>query len=256
MIAGYTLAMLMGLTLGLIGAGGSILAVPIMVYFLDVKPLVATGYSLLVVGSSALVGSISYWHSGTVHFKKAISFAIPAMLMVLFTRVMLVPSLPAEIAGLPKDNFIMLLFAGLMLVAAASMLLPKKAQTVEAGSGKHQIFKLIAGSIIVGFLTGMVGAGGGFLIIPSLIAIFNFNTKEAIGTSLAVISINALVGFNGDLMSGLSIDWWLLGCFIFMTFTGVLMGTAIGKKMDGARLKQLFALFLIVLSVVIFISEV
>lgn len=255
-VAGYALALLMGLTLGLLGAGGSILAMPIMVYFLNVQPIIATGYSLLVVGCTAMVGAISYWKSGTVHLKKALAFATPAMFSVTITRAYVVPQLPAYIYGIPRDSFIMLLFSALMLVAALLMMFPQTPSSDKQESNSSKLIKLIFGSLFVGFLTGMIGAGGGFLIIPSLIAIFNFTVKESIGTSLVVITINSFAGFNGGLMTGLTIDWWLLGIFISMTLAGVLVGTTLGKKIQPQKLKQLFAVFLIILSIIIFIREI
>ena len=126
LILGYMLAIVMGLTLGLIGAGGSILTVPILVYLLGVKPLVATGYSLLVVGSAALTGAISHWRNRTVNLRAALMFALPAMLTVLVTRRYIVPAIPDPIIGIPKDAFVMLMFAILMIMAALFMLRPLK----------------------------------------------------------------------------------------------------------------------------------
>ncbi|HGS8256769.1 TPA: sulfite exporter TauE/SafE family protein [Legionella pneumophila] len=254
-LAGYSLAMMMGMTLGLIGAGGSILAVPILVYFFGVKPVIATGYSLLIVGCTALVGVSSYWKNDTVHFKKAVAFAIPAMISVLFTRLIIIPGIPETIMGLGKDRFIMIIFSILMLVAAISMLKPVDKMSELSSEASVQPHRIIIGSSIVGFLTGMVGAGGGFLIIPSLIAIFKFNIKEAIGTSLTVITINSLVGFNGDLAKGIPMDWLLLGAFLSMTIIGVLIGAALGKRINGNHLKKSFAIFLVILSVAIIFNE-
>lgn len=254
-LAGYSLVMIMGVTLGLIGAGGSILAVPILVYFFGVKPVIATGYSLLIVGCTAFVGASNYWKSGAVHLKKAVAFAVPAMISVLLTRLIVIPAIPEAILGVSKDSIIMTLFSLLMLMAAASMLKPPSKGDECSTENSAQSTRLILGSSIVGVLTGMVGAGGGFLIIPSLITIFKFNIKEAIGTSLTVISINSLVGFNGDLANGIPMDWVLLSAFLSMTIIGVLVGTALGKRVDGSHLKKLFAIFLVILSVVIVLSE-
>lgn len=254
-LAGYSLAMIMGITLGLIGAGGSILAVPILVYFFGVKPVIATGYSLLIVGCTALVGASNYWKSGTVHLKKAVAFAIPAMISVLLTRLIVIPAIPETILGVSKDSVIMTLFSLLMLMAATSMLKSPGKADESSSEDNIQLIRLILGSSIVGFLTGMVGAGGGFLIIPSLIAIFKFNIKEAIGTSLTVISINSLIGFNGDLAKGIPMDWLLLSVFLSMTIIGVLLGTALGKRIDGSHLKKSFAIFLVILSLAIMFNE-
>lgn len=254
--AGYVLAMLMGLTLGLIGAGGSILTVPIMVYLLHIQPVAATAYSLLIVGSTALLGAISYWRNGEVFFREAVLFAIPAMSAVLFTRAVLVPAIPEVILGITKDNFIMIIFSLMMLTAGISMLVYKTRQQHQSKfRDPYQLVKILLGSLSVGVVTGIVGAGGGFLIIPSLIAIFRFQIKQAIGTSLAIIAVNSLVGFNGDLSTGFEIDWSMIGLFLSMTLIGVLLGVYISQRVDGKKLQTFFSLFLIVLGLVILIDQ-
>lgn len=255
-VLGYLLAIVMGMTLGLIGAGGSILTVPILVYLLGVKPVVATGYSLLVVGSAALAGAIRYWRNGLVNLRAAFMFAVPAMLTVLATRTFIVPAIPDPIMGIPKDISIMLLFATLMIFVAMLMLKPMKVKparthTMAAGRGLN----LIAGSAGVGLLTGMVGAGGGFLIIPTLIALFGLPVKEAIGTSLAIIAINSLVGFQGDIASGISLDWHLLSLFISLTLLGMWIGTTLAKRMEGEKLKKLFGMFTLLVGIAVLAEE-
>ena len=253
-IFGYILAVLMGATLGLIGAGGSILTVPILVYFFKIAPLSATAYSLLIVGSTALVGAISYHKKQLVNFRAAITFAIPAMLMVFFTRYFVVPNLPEKLLNIPKEIFIMLLFATLMLLAAFFMIKPIALKKEQAQ--KSKVFKLILGSCSIGFLTGMVGAGGGFLIIPTLILLFGLSTKEAVGTSLMIIAINSLVGFKGDLIAGIKIDWNIMAPFIALTISGMFGGIWIGKYFDGQKLKLFFALFVTLVALTIFVQEI
>lgn len=255
-IIGYILAIFMGMTLGLIGAGGSILTVPILVYLLGVNPVVATGYSLLIVGSAALSGALRYWKSGLVNIKAAIIFALPAMLTVLFTRFLIVPMIPDPILGLSKDMFVMFLFSALMMAAALFMLRPlKETPHVSPALTIRRTAILVVGSAGVGLLTGMVGAGGGFLIIPTLIALFGLPVKEAIGTSLAIITINSLVGFQGDIASGIIFNWPLLGMFIGLTLLGIWIGTTIGKHVDGARLKKLFGIFTLLIGFSILAEE-
>lgn len=255
-LLGYLLAVAMGLTLGLIGAGGSILTVPILVYLLGVKPVVATGYSLLVVGSAALTGAIRYQRNGLVNLKAAAMFAAPAMLTVLATRTFIVPAIPDPIAGIPKDIFIMMLFAGLMILAAGFMLRPVKVTPNRSHAMTFgRMAKLILGSAGVGLLTGMVGAGGGFLIIPTLIALFGLSMKEAIGTSLAIIAINSLVGFKGDIAAGIPLDWPLLGTFLGLTLLGMWLGTTLGKRLEGEKLKKLFGVFTLLIGIAVLIEE-
>lgn len=247
----------MGLTLGLIGAGGSILTVPILVYLLGVKPVVATGYSLFVVGSAALAGAICYWHHKLVNVRAALMFAAPAMLTVFVTRTYIVPNIPDPVFGIAKDIFIMLLFAVLMVVVAVFMLRPLRVQPDKNHDITFvRVVKLIVGSSGVGLLTGMVGAGGGFLIIPSLIALFGLRMKEAIGTSLAIIAINSLVGFGGDVNAGIALDWPLMVLFLGLTLLGMWIGTSIGKTIEGEKLKKIFGIFTLLIGLAVLAEEI
>lgn len=253
---GNILAILMGMTLGLIGAGGSILTVPILVYLLGVKPMVATGYSLLVVGSAALAGAIRYRRHDLVNLRAALMFALPAMLTVLATRTFIVPAIPDPLLFIPKDIFIMLLFAALMILAATFMLRPVKVEPNRSHTlNTRRIIELIAGSSGVGLLTGMVGAGGGFLIIPTLIALFGLQVKEAIGTSLAIIAINSLVGFQGDIAAEIPLDWPLLGTFLGLTLLGMWLGTTLGKRMKAEKLKKVFGVFTLLVGLAVMAEE-
>lgn len=255
-VLGYTLGIMMGLTLGLIGAGGSILTVPILVYLLDIKPMVATGYSLLIVGSAAFTGAVCYWQRGLVNLRAALMFSVPAMIMVLVARTFIVPAIPDPLAGISKDIFIMMLFAGLMIAASLFMLNPlqsEKTQPLEMHAAR--VLKLVIGSASVGLLTGMVGAGGGFLIIPTLIALFGLPVKEAIGTSLAIVATNSLVGFQGDIASGIPLDWHLLGLFVGLTLLGMWIGTTLAKRMNSGKLKKIFGVFTLLVGLAVLAKE-
>lgn len=258
---GFALACLMGLTLGLIGAGGSILTVPILVYFFSIKPITATGYSLLVVGCTAAMGAINYWRQSRVSVQDALIFAIPAMIMVTITRRYILPSLPETLItvshySIHKDMFIMLMFSILMLVAAIFMFKPIKIK--EKPVDKRSLttgIKLLGGSASIGLLTGMVGAGGGFLIIPTLTGLFGLGMKEAIGTSLAIIAMNSLVGFKGDLVAGISLNWHLLSIFLLLTFIGMASGIYLNQHANPDKLKKLFAVFTLITSFIIMYQE-
>ncbi|MDX2347169.1 MAG: sulfite exporter TauE/SafE family protein [Legionella sp.] len=262
MICGFCLAIIMGLVLGFIGSGGSMLTVPILVYLFGLKPFVATGYSLLVVGSTAAVGTFSYWRRGLIRARDTFVFVLPSTLMILLTRRFIVPNLPdplMQINGfaLSKGAFIMLLFACLMLLAGWLMLKPvqiKKAGDAIYNPGAHPI-KLVLGSGMVGLLSGLVGAGGGFLIIPVLITWFNLSMKEAIGTSLAVIMVNSLMGFQGDLLAGIYIDWSMLGPFLGLAILGMFFGIRFNQHVDGPALKRVFGWFMLVLAASILLAE-
>ena len=258
---GFSLAVAMGLILGLIGSGGSMLTVPILVYLFGLKPFIATGYSLLVVGSTAAVGTFSYWRRGLIRARDTIVFVIPSTIMILVTRRFIVPSLPDPLLTLcgfpvPKGVFIMLIFAALMLFAGWLMLKPLKvAPSQQSSYAPIVMMKLIFGSGVVGFLSGLVGAGGGFLITPVLITWFNLSMKEAIATSLAVIMLNSLVGFQGDLLAGIMIDWHILGPFLALAILGMLLGIRFNRHVDGALLKRFFGIFMLLLAGIILVTE-
>ncbi|MBP7709721.1 MAG: sulfite exporter TauE/SafE family protein [Rickettsiales bacterium] len=252
-VLGYLLAVLMGTTLGLIGAGGSILTVPILVYFFQISPVAATSYSLAIVGSAALVGALLYYKRGLVNIEAAITFAFPATIAVICTRIFVVPNLPEKLFGASKENLIMLVFATLMLVAAFFMMKRGEVQA-KPNLGKAKFFRLAFKSAAIGFLTGIVGAGGGFVIIPALVIFFNLALKEAVGTSLLIISINSLFGFKSDLLSGVEVDWKILLPFLALTIFGMLFGTIISKKLDGQKLKKIFALLMVAVAAAIFVQ--
>lgn len=256
-IFGYILAVLMGTTLGLIGAGGSILTVPILVYFFKIPPLLATAYSLLIVGITALIGALSYFRKNLVDIRSALIFMVPAMISVLITRAFIIPNLPEELINIPKEIFIMLFFASLMSTAAFLMLRPQIFSTTKPTKKiKFTFSKLMLGSSAIGLLTGMVGAGVGFLIIPALVMLFGLSMKQSIGTSLAIIATNSLIGFSGDLFLGIKINWSVLALFIALTSLGMIFGIWLGKNLDGQKLKKVFSLFILMVAIAIFIQEI
>jgi len=261
---GFFLSSVMGLLLGLIGSGGSMLTVPILVYIFGMKPLMAAGYSLLVVGSTAVVGVVSYWRQGLIKTRETFVFVLPSTLMILLTRGFIVPAIPDPILSLggyvlSRGTFIMSLFALLMLLTGSLMLKPVAARPKDRepyDPYQHPI-KLCLGSGMVGLLAGLVGAGGGFLIIPVLIILFGLSMKQAIGTSLAVIAVNSLIGFQGDwLIAGLDINWSILGPFLGLAMLGMLIGIQFNQRIDGVKLKRGFAVFMLVLGCSILLKEI
>lgn len=267
-ILGYALAVLAGLSLGLIGSGGSILTVPILVYLLSVPPTLATAYSLFVVGTSALFGCSSYWRKGLVSLSTAINFAIPAFVAVYITRRWLLPAMPNVLFSfgewsISKDTSIMVLFAILMMVAAVSMLRKKpqpegnSATALEAPNEPISTNHLLIAveGVIVGCLTGLVGAGGGFLIVPALVLLVRLPMKIAVGTSLLIIAVKSLIGFVGDVQAGQDIDWVLLLSFTGVTVTGILIGGRLSNHISGQQLKKGFGYFVLVMAAYIFIRE-
>jgi uncharacterized membrane protein YfcA len=258
-IFGLLLSVLIGISLGLIGGGGSILTVPVLVYVFSVDPVVATGYSLFIVGATSAVGSVNFFKSKLVNIKTAIVFGIPSIAAVYFTRAFIVPLIPNTLFTvgefeMTKSIFLMILFAILMIAASYSMIRKSKGNLEESTT---QVFNypliLLEGSI-VGVLTGLVGAGGGFLIIPALVVLSKLPMKEAVGTSLVIIAAKSLIGFTGEL-GHVSLDWQLLLSVTSAAIIGIFIGSTLSKRIDGAKLKPAFGWFVLVMGIYIIIKE-
>jgi uncharacterized membrane protein YfcA len=258
-ILGYTSAILIGLSLGLIGGGGSILTVPILVYLLGVEASeTAPAYSLFVVGTASAIGAIIKYRKGLVEMKTAVIFGLPAIVAVYTTRRLLVPAIPDDIFTVDdfiftKRLFVMGLFAILMILASISMIKGRK-KIIQTEEQKFNYPLILTEGILVGILTGLVGAGGGFIIIPALVMLSNLPMKKAIGTSLVIIAAKSLFGFVGDL-SIIEIDWKLLIIFTSLAVAGVFIGNQLSHKIDGSKLKKGFGWFLLVMGIIILIKE-
>jgi hypothetical protein len=254
-------ALVIGIVLGLIGGGGSILTVPVFVYILGINPVLATAYSLFVVGSSALVGAVRNAQKNLVDFRTGIIFAIPAFIGVYLARKYILNIIPNELFYindflLTKDVSIMLFFAFLMLVAAFFMISGQIEEHNES-EGRYNMPILIIEGLVVGILTGLVGAGGGFLIIPALVLFARLPMKRAVATSLMIIAIKSLFGFIGDLQNqSFEIDWSLLLLFTFISIVGIFIGLYLNNFIDGKKLKKGFGWFILTMSVYIFIKEI
>ncbi len=261
-IVGYLLAALVGISLGLIGSGGSILTVPILVYVMGVNPVLATAYSLFIVGSTALVGGVQSAIQKKVDFKTVLIFGIPSIAAVYATRMWLLPVIPKElfsIGGLviTKPIALMLLFAVVMILASISMIRSgkKKEATDENAPMKYNYPMILLEGAVVGLLTGLVGAGGGFLIIPALVLLAKMPMKLAVGTSLFIIAAKSLIGFIGDLQGSQLIDWKLLGSFTAFAIIGIFIGIFLSKKISGDKLKKAFGWFVLMMGIYIIIKE-
>ena len=259
-ILGYFGALLVGLVLGLIGGGGSILTVPVLVYLLGLNPVIATAYSLFVVGITSVVGAIQNLRKKLVDVKTAIIFSIPAFLAVYATSRWLVPSIPEELFSIgtfviTKAIFIMIFFAVIMILASLSMILSKQNRKIDINEDTSYNYSLIAiEGLVVGVLTGVVGAGGGFLIIPALVLLAKLPMKKAIGTSLIIVALKSLIGFIGDLQN-LEIDWTFLLLFTAISVIGILIGVYISKFISGKKLKKGFGWFTLVMAMYIIFKE-
>lgn len=258
-ILGYFGALVVGLTLGLLGGGGSILTVPILVYLLALNPVTATAYSLFVVGTTSLVGSIRNLSKGMVDVKVAVVFAIPAFIAVYLTRRFLVPAIPEEIFTigdfvLTKDLGIMLFFAIIMLLASITMIRGRKSENEEERKIKLNIPLIIIEGVVVGMLTGIVGAGGGFLIIPALVLFANLPMKRAVATSLVIIAAKSLIGFIGDVQN-LEIDWTFLLLFTGISIIGIFIGIYLNRFINEKPLKKAFGWFVLLMGIYIIAKE-
>ena len=259
-ICGLIASLLIGLSLGLIGGGGSILTVPILVYLFHIEPVLATAYSLFIVGATSIIGTIPKYKAGQVKINTALLFGIPSILGVFLTRTFILPQIPyilfsGNSFSITKNIFLMMLFASLMIAASYSMIKSSKTIKASPSSATQLNYPLIITlGAMEGFLTGLVGAGGGFLIIPALVLFTQLPMKEAIGTSLLIIAAKSLIGFLGDL-SHSEIDWSLLGLLSGIAILGILIGNRLSRKIDGQKLKKGFAWFVLTVGVYILIRE-
>ena len=259
-VAGYIASILIGISLGLIGGGGSILTVPVLVYLFQIDAVLATAYSLFIVGATSAIGSFSYFNKGLINIKTAIVFGIPSIAAVFLTRAYVIPAIPEEILQLgdfvvTKRILVMVLFALLMILASYSMI--KKDKIVARPEPEKQEFNyplILVEGLVVGVLTGLVGAGGGFLIIPALVILSKLPMKEAVGTSLAIIAAKSLIGFFEEGENTI-IDWTFLSYVTVFAIIGIFGGVALSKKIDGEKLKPAFGWFVLVMGIYIIIKE-
>lgn len=259
-IIGLAASLLIGLSLGLIGGGGSILTVPVLVYLLGVDPVLATAYSLFIVGFTSAVGTYPKYKEGLVDLKTAFIFGAPSIASVYLTRKVIVPQIPSIIwqGGdwvLTKSVLVMVLFAILMVAASVSMIRDTKTKaTASEGPLTFNYPLIVVEGAVVGLLTGLVGAGGGFLIIPALVVLTKLPMKKAVGTSLLIIAAKSLIGFTGDL-SQQRMDWTLLLTVTTMAVLGIFAGNSLNKKIDGNKLKKGFGWFVLVMGIYILLKE-
>lgn len=256
-IAGYIASVFVGIVLGLLGGGGSILSIPILVYLFGVEPVLASAYSLFIVGITSLVGAIPKYRQQLLNIRTGFLFGIPSILSIFATRKWIVPAIPevlwsTESFVLTKRILILGIFALLMVFASFSMIRGKREIT-----SKNQSFRtplvVLEGSFI-GFLTGLVGAGGGFLIIPALVFLTGLKFKTAVGTSLFIIAINSLTGFMGDVLN-YQLDWFFLGSITSLAVIGILIGGFFSRKISGIILRKAFGWLTLLMGAWILIKE-
>ena len=264
-IIGYFASLLIGISLGLIGGGGSILTVPVLVYLFGVDPVLATSYSLFIVGSTSLVGAVPKYRQGLVSLRTAIIFGIPSIAAVYATRKFLLPLIPDHVFsighfGVTKPILLMLLFAILMVAASYSMIKDKKEENgdgelaIESAPQKFNYPIIVLEGILVGLLTGLVGAGGGFLIIPALVLLSGLPMKKAVGTSLLIIAMKSLIGFTGD-FGHFEMNWTLLLVITAIAIAGIFIGNILSHKVSGRSLKKGFGWFVLAMGIYIILNQ-
>ncbi len=256
-ILGYVGALFIGLVLGLTGGGGSILTVPILVYLMNINPVTATAYSLFIVGTTSTFGAIQNYRKNLVDIKNGFIFAIPSFVAVYLTRKYIVPRIPEIIIESPilitKNTFLMLFFAVIMIFGALSVLKKKSKDTNN--EEKRNLILIGIQTFTIGIIIGLVGAGGGFLIIPSLILFAKLPMRKAVGTSLFIIAMNSLVGFIGDVQN-LEIDWLFLLTFSSISVVGIFLGMYLTKYTNESQLKKIFAYFVLLMATIILLKEI
>jgi uncharacterized membrane protein YfcA len=239
-----------GLSLGLMGSGGSILTVPVLVYLVDQPEKVAIAGSLVIVGSIALLGSLPYMRQRLVDWPMVWLFGIPGMIGTYGGA-----WISTYLTGIMQ----LAIFAGVMLLASYFMLRPKKNIEEESDHERH-IIKIILDGLVVGVITGIVGVGGGFLIVPALVLLGGLTMRNAIATSLVIIALKSFSGFVKYLdvleKTGLSLDWQVIGVMIILGGLGSTLGNKIANKVPQDKLKKMFGTFLIIMGVYILYRSV
>ena len=264
-IGGFVLAALVGMSLGLIGGGGSVLMVPVLVYIMGLNPLLATSYSLFIVGCTSMVGAFYNYRKGLVHINTTLLFGAASVSAVFITRKWILPAIPKNILtighfNLTLSTLTMVLFAVLMLAASFAMIKGIKKETPAHTSGpahslKINVPKLLLYGIGIGWVTGFLGAGGGFLLIPILVLILGLPMQQAVGTSLFIIGLNSLIGFTGDL-GHFAIDWLFLLKITAIAIVGIFIGGKLSKRIKGEKLRKGFGWFVLTMGNFILIKEI
>ena len=241
-IFGYFAAVIVGFVLGLLGGGGSILSIPILVYLFHIEPTLAGAYSLFIVGVTSFAGAIPKYKQHLIHLKAGIIFGLPSIISIFFTRSVIVPAIPDEVFQVgsfmvTKRMLQLGVFAILMVFASIPMIRGKR--DIASHNKRFRTVLVVLEGILIGFLTGLVGAGGGFLIIPALVFLTGLQFKTAVGTSLFIISINSLAGFLGDAIHS-QMNWPLLLSLTSLAILGIMIGSYYSRKISGIRLRIAF----------------
>lgn len=255
-VAGYIASICVGIVLGLLG-GGSILSIPILVYLFHMDAVMASAYSLFIVGTTSLVGAVPKYREHLVSVRTGIIFGVPSIVAIFSTRKWIVPAIPEILFSIGPFDFtkrILLLgiFAVLMILASVAMI--RKRGVFESEGNNLQVGGVVAQGLLIGFLTGLVGAGGGFLIIPALVLLTGIPFKTAVGTSLFIIAINSLMGFLGDVLN-YEIEWSFLLIITGLAVVGILVGNRFSRNFPSSHLRKSFGWLTLMMGSWILIKE-
>lgn len=256
-LTGYLACIFIGVILGILGGGGSILSIPILVYLFHVDAVMASAYSLFIVGATSLVGTISKHKDHLVNIRTGVLFGLPSIVTIFITRKWIVPIIPDIVVQtdsftITKRVLILGLFALLMVLASFSMI--KGQKEIENENKRFRVVLVTLEGMMIGFLTGLVGAGGGFLIIPALVLLTGLKFKTAVGTSLFIIAINSLIGFLGDVLN-YEIPWTFLLSVTALAVMGILIGNRISHHVPAKALRRAFGWFVLVMGCWILVKE-
>lgn len=256
-IIGLILTIFIGLLVGLFGGGGSILTVPVLVYLFAIPATLSTTYSLALVSITSLIAATPHVLQKKLSFKKILQFGIPSMLSLYTVRAYILPSIPATFTLLgfevEKNLFMMLFFSVLMLTSGLFMIKQKK-NNPDCFDCPYNHFVLMIAGLIEGIITGIVGAGGGFIIVPVLMIFGKLSLKQAVANSLFIIGVKSLIGFLGS-HDIFSIDFYFLVKILAIALAGMYLGILLNKKLDAKQLKPIFGYFVVVMGCIILIKE-
>jgi len=254
----YIIAALIGISLGLIGAGGAIVAVPAFVYLAAIPPTLASGYALFVVAVSATVGSAQYVRKKLVDWRSVFAFGSTTLISIAAVRKLVLPSIPDTFFLWPtsivleRDATLMLAFAVVLIAASIGML---RGQIATAHAGQTHIARLAFFGLVIGTISGFLGVGGGFLMTPALVLWARLDIRRAIGTSLVLMAANSATGVATDLIRGVSYDWPFVLTFTAVTTAGIIAGTSLSHRIDGSKLKAGFGWFVLAVGMAVLARE-
>ena len=243
----------------MLGGGGALLSIPVLVYLFHIEPALATSYSLSLIGVTAISGAYQNIRKKLIDYNAALYYGVPSVISVYAVRRWVMPNLPKVIFTfgdftVDKNLFILIILAAVMLVAAYKMITtPNKTEEEPEHEVNHARLAFFA--VFIGAFLGLVGAGGGFLMVPALMYFANVHTKKAIGTSLLLVAVNSFIGFIGDMRSHVQIEWPFFFTFLFFSFTGVFIGNYMDNYIQGNKLKKAFGWFILITAVFIVVKE-